>query len=218
MTKRISLFFGVLSFLFAVCGCQPDGPPQIVGKTKHPTFTSNPAPAPKPSKPYVLPKVGTAPGGWIPPRKCEKGWKAIVIHHSDTKRGSMKTIDLYHRKTKKWKGIGYGFVIGNGNGSGNGQVEVTFRWRQQITGAHCGGTLNNWANEDGIGICLIGDFTKTVPTYRQMDSLVKLVRFLQDRYKIPKSRIYGHRTTPGYKNGTKCPGKYFPMTKLKKML
>ena len=130
----------------------------------------------------------------------------------------MKAFDRYHRDDHKWKGIGYDFVIGNGNGSGNGQVEVTFRWKQQIAGAHCGGTLNNWANEDGIGICLVGDFTKSVPTYRQMDSLAKLVRFLQARYKIPKSRIYGHRTTPGYNNGTKCPGKYFPMAKLKKML
>ena len=218
MMKRISLSLAALSFLFIVCGCQPDGPPQIVGRVNHPKFTSNTIAVPKPPKSYVRPEFGTFPPGWVPPRRCEKKWKAIVIHHSYTKKGNMKDFDRNHKEVHKWKGIGYDFVIGNGNGSGNGQVEVTFRWKQQIAGAHCGGTPNNWANEDGIGICLVGDFTRSVPTYRQMDSLAKLVRFLQTRYNIPKSRIYGHRTTPGYKNGTECPGKYFPMARLKRML
>ena len=219
MVKRILLFFAVLSFLFTVCGCDSVGPPQIVETVRRPTFTPRPKPAvaaPKPS--YIPPKVESALSGWIPPRGCEKGWKAIVIHHSDTDKGNMKVFDRYHKDGHKWKGIGYDFVIGNGNGSGNGQVEVTFRWKQQIAGAHCGGTPSNWANEDGIGICLVGDFTKTAPTSRQMGALVKLVRFLQSRYNIPKSRIYGHQSTPGYKNGTKCPGKYFPMAKFKRML
>jgi len=222
MAKRILLFFVVLSFLFTVCGCDSAGPPQIVGKARQPAFTPKPKPAPVIAKSsYVRPKVEVAVGGepgWVPPRKREKGWKAIVVHHSDTYRGNMKLIDDYHKNARKWKGIGYDFLIGNGNGSGNGQVEVTFRWKQQIAGAHCGGTPNNWANIDGIGICLVGDFTKRPPSSQQMGALVKLVRFLQMRYNIPKSKIYGHRSTPGYKNKTKCPGKYFPMTKFKKML
>jgi len=44
-----------------------------------------------------------------------------------------------------------------------------------------------------------------------MESLVKLVRFLSERYDIPQSRIYGHNTTPGHSTKTECPGRNFPM-------
>jgi N-acetyl-anhydromuramyl-L-alanine amidase AmpD len=50
-----------------------------------------------------------------------------------------------------------------------------------------------------------------------MQSLVKLVRFLQSRYGIPKSRIYGHRDVPGARE-TDCPGKNFNMANFKSML
>jgi len=96
-------------------------------------------------------------------------------------------------------------------------VEVTYRWREQKTGAHCGGTAENWANKEGIGICLVGNFDVTVPTRRQMQSLVKLVRFLQSRYGIRKSRIYGHGSTPGA-HITNCPGRNFSLARLKSML
>jgi N-acetyl-anhydromuramyl-L-alanine amidase AmpD len=113
--------------------------------------------------------------------------------------------------------VGYDFVIGNGTNSGDGEVEVTFRWREQITGAHTGGTPGNWANRDAVGICLVGNFNDVLPTARQMRSLAKLVRFLQARYKISASRIYGHGTTPGAR-GTDCPGRNFRMDRLKAML
>ncbi len=157
------------------------------------------------------------PGGWLPPSQLEKKWVAVVIHHSATEKGNAAIFDKMHREQNHWAGIGYDFVIGNGTDSGDGQVEVTFRWRKQIPGAHCGGTANNWANRDGVGICLVGDFNRTVPTARQMQSLLKLIRFLQKRYGISKSRIYGHKNTPGARV-TDCPGRMLPMTRLKSML
>ena len=140
-----------------------------------------------------------------------------MIHHSATKNGSAAIFDKWHKEGNYWEGVGYDFVIGNGTDSGDGQVEVTFRWRNQIAGAHCGGTRGNWANKYAVGICLVGNFNHTTPTMQQMRSLVKLVRFLQNRYGIPKSRIYGHNTTPGAR-ATDCPGKYFSVAKLKSML
>jgi N-acetylmuramoyl-L-alanine amidase len=140
----------------------------------------------------------------------------IIIHHSATNNGNAAIFDKQHREENHWEGVGYDFVIGNGTDSGDGQVEVTFRWRGQLTGAHCK-TPNNWGNEKGIGICLVGNFDYTSPTVRQMQSLVKLVRFLQNQYRIPKSRIYGHGTTPGARV-TDCPGRRFPMARLKSML
>ena len=157
------------------------------------------------------------PGDWLPPSQVEKKWIAIVIHHSATKNGSAAIFDKWHKEGHYWEGVGYNFVIGNGTDSGDGQVEVTFRWRNQTIGAHCGGTRGNWANKYAVGICLVGNFNHTTPTMQQMRSLVKLVRFLQNRYGIPKSRIYGHNTTPGAR-ATDCPGKYFSVAKLKSML
>jgi hypothetical protein len=153
--------------------------------------------------------------GWIPTGGHEKSWKAIVIHHSATNTGSVASIDDYHRKNNGWDGIGYDFLIGNGSGSGNGQVEATFRWEGQKTGAHCKTGESNWANEDGIGICLVGNFDYSKPNKAQMASLTKLVRFLSERYDIPASRIYGHNTTPGHSTTTSCPGRNFPLTYVK---
>ena len=157
------------------------------------------------------------PSDWLPPSYLEKRWTAVVIHHSGTSYGNTAIFDKWHKEGKHWQGVGYDFVIGNGTDSTDGQVEVTFRWREQKTGAHCGGTAGNWANKDAIGICLVGNFNKTLPTVRQMRSVVKLVRFLQNRYGIAKSRIYGHNTTPGARV-TDCPGRNFPMAWLKSIL
>ena len=155
------------------------------------------------------------PRSWYPPSSVEKNWTAIIIHHSATETGNMAVFDKQH-KSLGWDGVGYDFVIGNGTDSGDGQVEVTFRWRQQITGAHCK-TPDNWANEDGIGICLVGNFNDSLPSQRQMQSLVKLTDFLQKRYRIPQSQIFGHGETRGA-HITDCPGKLFPISKFKSML
>ncbi len=154
---------------------------------------------------------------WLPPSQTERKWTAIIIHHSGTENGSVAIFDKWHREGNHWEGVGYDFVIGNGTDSGDGQVEVTFRWRNQMTGAHCGGTEDNWANKYAVGICLVGNFNRTVPTVRQMQSLARLVEFLQSRYGTPKSRIFGHNTTPGAR-ATDCPGRNFQMARLKSML
>ena len=95
---------------------------------------------------------------------------------------------------------GYDFVIGNGTLSGDGEVEPTFRWQRQIVGAHCK-TADNWANTYGIGIVLVGNFDNSLPSGEQMASLVKLVSYLQKRYDVPTSDIYGHGETPGAREG-----------------
>jgi hypothetical protein len=164
----------------------------------------------RPAKPDV-------PGAWIPPVAIERDWTAIVIHHSATPTGNAAIFDQWHRERNHWDGIGYDFVIGNGSDSADGQVEVTFRWRQQRTGAHCGGTPGNWANEEAIGICLVGDFGYERPSGPQMGALTRLVQWLQNRYGIRGARVYGHGTTPGARI-TECPGRHFPMGQLKAAL
>ncbi|MFH1615428.1 MAG: peptidoglycan recognition family protein [Planctomycetota bacterium] len=170
-----------------------------------------PAPIPQ------LPTEGGIPSGWIPEREDARRWKGIVIHHSDSFYGSAAQMDKYH-KSIGWDGLGYHFVIDNGvynNGYGkpDGLVEVGYRWRNQIEGAHCrvNGRDNNYWNEHTIGICLVGDFNKSYPTEKQWQSALKLVRFLQKRYSIPTNKIVGHRDV----KPTDCPGRNFSMTRFK---
>jgi hypothetical protein len=214
MFSRVFIFF---SCLFALGGCvSNDEPmPEIVHSSGSESILIPPrVVSPKRSQGSAYNNI---PRDWFPPSQLEKKWVAVVIHHSATENGNAAIFDRMHREHNHWEGVGYDFVIGNGTDSGDGEIEVTFRWRKQIPGAHCGGTANNWANRDGIGICLVGDFSHTVPTARQMQSLLKLIRFLQKRYGISKSRIYGHKTTPGARI-TDCPGRRFPMARLKSML
>ncbi len=157
------------------------------------------------------------PGDWLPPSRVEKKWTAVVIHHSATENGNAAIFDRMHREENHWDGVGYDFVIGNGTDSGDGRVEVTFRWREQVAGAHCGGTPGNWANIDAVGICLVGNFNHRAATAKQMQSLSKLVRFLQKRYGISTSRIYAHSSTPGARV-TDCPGRISPVVELTRML
>ena len=213
MFIRISI---VCVCLFVLSGCVQEEPmPQIVYG-----YPSGPITKPEvPSTPAAPKSIGAgASGEWVPPSNLERKWTAIIIHHSGTPKGDAASFDQWHREGRHWEGVGYDFVIGNGNGSSDGEIETTFRWWQQKTGAHCGGTPDNWANEYGVGICLVGNFDHTRPTSSQMQSLVRLIRFLQNRYGIPKSRIYGHNSTPGAPGKTDCPGKNFSIARLKTML
>jgi hypothetical protein len=218
MLKNVAVFLGFALFLTG-CVSQEEPMPVVV----HDYGATSPVPAiPAPQQPIVQPKAPAvtpsyAPRSWFPPAHLEKSWSAIIVHHSATRNGNAAIFDKWHREENGWEGVGYDFVIGNGTDSGDGEIEATFRWRNQIPGAHTGGTPGNWANVDGIGICLVGDFDRSSPTSRQMQSLVRLVQFLQKRYGIPNSRVYGHGTTPGG-HITDCPGRRFPMNWLKSNL
>jgi hypothetical protein len=211
ITVKVLLVSLTISLLAG--GCVEQEPPLQIDSNYHSPTVQIPT-----IKPTVKPAVSTAPvAEWVPPPYLERQWTAIIIHHSGTPGGSAAIFDKWHREGNHWAGVGYDFVIGNGRDVADGLVETTFRWREQKAGAHCGGTPDNWANEKGIGICLVGDFNRAYPTERQMQSLVQLVRFLQNRYNIPAGRIYGHGTTPGART-TDCPGRNFPMFRLKSML
>ncbi len=132
-------------------------------------------------------------------------WKYIVIHHSATEVGNSLAFNAAHLR-KGWQGVGYQFIIDNGTaGKDDGQIETSPRWIKQTDGAHC---KANGMNTCGIGICLVGNFSKDSVSRKQMDSLVLLVNKLRKYYKIPKRNILGHGQVPGAR--TECPGTRFP--------
>lgn len=221
MGLRVCFFVALVSMLLS-CGCASrtnDSGPRIVATDEMPDpLASLPAhsAAPNRSSRQSSYRMGAVPADWIPPRSVERHWQSIVIHHSATPNGNMSIFDEWHRERNNWDGVGYDFVIGNGTDSRDGQVEVTFRWHQQLTGAHCK-TPGNWANENAVGVCLVGNFDETAPSEAQMRSLARLVRYLSSRYRIPANRIYGHNSTPGARV-TECPGANLQLYRVRTMV
>jgi hypothetical protein len=133
-------------------------------------------------------------------------WRWIVIHHSATPGGTAAGIDHEHREVRGWEGIGYHLVIGNGRGTAEGRVEATFRWRNQEQGAHAGpGPEQQPYNEQGIGICVIGDYRTAPPSPLVEARLAELCALLIRHCPgLGPDAIIGHREVPG--KATECPG------------
>jgi hypothetical protein len=158
----------------------------------------------KPRQPWPAPS--TLRPAWRPSAPA-RPWKYIVIHHMASERGCADAIRRIHQ-SQGFDGLGYHFVIGNGTQTSDGLVEVGYRWKSQTHGAHARvhpGDDNHW-NRFGIGICLIGDFTRAEPSDRQVDALVDLVQELMEAYRIPAKNIVPHR----FIKPTECPGPNFP--------
>lgn len=141
-------------------------------------------------------------------------WTHIVIHHTATETGNARSIQQIHLKRGFWNGMGYHFLIDNGTfGKYDGQIEIGPRWIKQEDGAHCNA---NDMNQRGIGIALVGNYSIDRVSERSLNSLVYLVKTLQNYYEIPDSNVIGHRDVPG--KNTECPGNYFPWTEFKRRL
>ena len=139
-----------------------------------------------------------------------KGWKYIVIHHSATKAGSVKSFHKFHTQ-QGYGGVAYHFVIGNGNGMKDGEVKETFRWKQKIAGTHV--SVNSWEhNVFGIGVCLVGNLENKPPTDAQMKALKKLISKLKEEFRIEDKNVIGHKhvqydDASNKTEKTACPGK-----------
>ena len=102
-------------------------------------------------------------------------------------------------------GLAYHFVIGNGVDSGNGEIEVGARWLKQLDGGHVRKTE---VNQQGIGICVVGNFEETRPTQSQMRAFIELVDYLGNDLLKGNYKFLVHREVD--RNHTVCPGKFFP--------
>jgi N-acetyl-anhydromuramyl-L-alanine amidase AmpD len=161
-----------------------------------------------------VPQRGDQSGfAWEPTAKQYREWRTIVIHHTAARHGSVESIHEAHLKRKDsngnpWLGIGYHFVIGNGQGMSDGEIEQTFRWREQLQGAHAGA---GEYNERGIGIALVGNFDEEPPTAAQLAAVKQLVSALQIRFGIAGDKVIGHSDI----KATACPGRHFPIDEVR---
>lgn len=129
-------------------------------------------------------------------------WTRITIHHTadqgemvalgngDT-AGYLRRLQDYFQDVKKYADLPYHFLIAE-----DGRV---FEGRTlQYQGAHAGGS----ANQENIGIALIGNFERKSPTESQTQALRSLVSRLSGEYGIARSRIHPHCDL----KETRCPG------------
>jgi hypothetical protein len=161
---------------------------------------------------YLTPSVRKA----IDNAKIQRGrWKYIIVHNSGTRQGNARIFENYHRKVRKMpNGLAYHFVIGNGNSSGNGQIEIGNRWTRQINGGH---VASDYLNDISLGICLVGDLNRDLPTKDQLGALDELCSYLRDRVGKNKGRpaiVKGHKEINP--KPTDCPGDRFPLGWLRK--
>ena len=139
------------------------------------------------------------------PRIRRNRWKHIVVHHSADSNNSIRGMEHYHRRVRHMEnGLAYHFVIGNGVKTTDGKIYVGDRWKRQIRGGHLASSA---LNEVAIGICLVGNFEKTLPTAKQRTSLKALVSHLRKRTGVPFSQVRTHRHINP--KPTICPGRRF---------
>lgn len=101
--------------------------------------------------------------------------------------------------------VGYQYMI-----YGNGQVK---QYRaDKDNGAHCKEDLMNFKS---IGICLIGDFDKELPSIPQIAALKDLMQKKLTQFKIHPDKIVPHRVFAGYKS---CYGNKLPSDWAKKLI
>ena len=141
------------------------------------------------------------------PRIRRNRWKHIVVHHSADSNNSIRGMEHYHRRVRRMEnGLAYHFVIGNGVKTTDGKIYVGDRWKRQIRGGHLASSA---LNEVAIGICLVGNFEKTLPTAKQRTSLKALVSHLRKRTGGPFSQVRTHRHINP--KPTICPGRRFSL-------
>ncbi|HDQ73475.1 MAG TPA: N-acetylmuramoyl-L-alanine amidase [Chloroflexi bacterium] len=134
----------------------------------------------------------TNAGGWfIYDEPLDEALNTIVIHHSALPLSDgPREIQGQHMRRKGYADMGYHFVIDAAGRIYEGRPLAA-------RGAHTGGH-----NTGTVGVVLLGNFERQMPTDPQIESLKSLCRFLVDRYAI--THLAGHRDFQP--EVTVCPG------------
>jgi len=142
--------------------------------------------------------------GW--PSRPLSGVTDITVHH--TGGGPSETIEgiaRYHasKRTSRgtlWKGIAYHFAIKGGKiYQTNDLTALSYH--------------NGFNNSRAIGIAVLGNYDLRGPSDADLNALKWLIQTLKLNKELTAlNRLVGHRE---YKNGTVCPGRFFPLDQLR---
>lgn len=134
----------------------------------------------------------------------------IIIHHTQRNNDWPAFVKFRHLYLRGWEDIGYHWLIGNTRPfTIDGKVYAGRS--EQFQGAHALGY-----NDNSLGVCLVGDFDKIVPSKKQLDALFRLVLFKMSQYNIPVENILGHRELSGVTKT--CPGENIDMRIIRQYL
>ncbi|XP_055851971.1 peptidoglycan-recognition protein LB-like [Episyrphus balteatus] len=125
----------------------------------------------------------------------------VIVHHTASPpacythlacQNALRSMQRTHQLVNGWDDIGYNFLIGadgeiyEGRGFG-------------VQGAHAPGY-----NYRSIGICLIGNWSDSVPPQEMLDKMKELINYGVEKGHIQRNyRLHGH----GQVKATECPGK-----------
>ena len=138
-----------------------------------------------------------------------KHWSFITLHHTGNVPLGVpllgEWIDALHRNGGREgydpfaNGMGYHFLVNTG-----GEIEYGDRWYLQLPGGHNNSLDKNGIsrNHSSIGVCMAGNFSKSIPTTEQLSATRRLIASL------------GKPVRPHflYKE-TECPGKIYDGTR-----
>lgn len=134
-------------------------------------------------------------------------WQGITIHHSackDSPLPELYDIDRWHRE-KGWLGVGHHVIVEQLRD----RVVALYGRPLYMEGAHC---LSH--NRTFLGVCFVGDFTRTEPSDAMLITGVAAVAGLCHLARIPLANVRAHRE----QRRTACPGGLFPMVRFRSML
>lgn len=120
-----------------------------------------------------------------------EGWTPVHFTDARATADRLETVRGIHVDQRGWGDLGYHFVIDRAGRVWEGR-DVRFQ------GAH----VKNH-NEHNLGVMVLGNFERQRPSSAQLQAIVRVVRGLSQRYRIPSHRVYTHQEL----NPTACPGR-----------
>lgn len=121
--------------------------------------------------------------------------RRIILHHAESSNCTAEDIHRWHLGNG-WAGIGYHFFVRKDGTIYRGRPE-------DCVGAHAYGS-----NYDSIGICAEGKYNEEEMPEVQKNSIIELVRYLEDKYNI--NTIQKHKDVCA----TSCPGNNYPFEEI----
>jgi hypothetical protein len=151
-------------------------------------------PAPLPRKPPIEEIMDTLPQHPTHryTRRTREAIRSLVIHHSVVPPSvDVRQIAQFHVEQRGWPGIGYHFFI-----TPEGHIQQT--QPLEVISYHSGEV----GNQEGVGICLSGNFNEQPPPEPQLNATAQLLAWLLSTLHLPLEAVRGHCD---YRN-TQCPG------------